>query len=282
MLFLVAVGVAAIEAVASPHTNQRSLTLSTALPAKTIVVTNINDSGPGSLRDALAVATDGDTIDATGVSGTILLTSGELQNTHNVTISGPGANNLAVDGNAQSRVFYVNLGKTVTISGLTIRNGSKRRGGIYNDGGALTLSDCTVSGNSITAAGSQATTSGRRDVTITNSTLSGNSADYGGGIATGSGQGGGAIVTVSNSTVSGNWADYGGGGIANAVHMLQRLRGDRKQQHYQRQLGPRGRRYLQLEQRRRRGSGYQQHDPEGGHFGRKHLQFGGMVTSLRL
>ena len=42
-----------------------------ALLGNIIVVTNTNDSGPGSLRDALAAANDGDTIDATGVSGTI-------------------------------------------------------------------------------------------------------------------------------------------------------------------------------------------------------------------
>ena len=57
-----------------------------AFPANTIVVTNTSDSGPGSLRNALAIANDGDTIDATGVSGTISLTSGELQITHAVTI----------------------------------------------------------------------------------------------------------------------------------------------------------------------------------------------------
>ena len=166
--------------------------------AAIIMVTNTNDSGPGSLRDALAIANDGDTIDATGVSGTILLTSGELQNTHNVTISGPGANNLAVDGNAQSRVFYVNLGKTVTISDLTITNGSS---GIYNDGGALTLSDCTVSGNS------------------------------GGGIGNDRHSGSGATMTVSNCMVSGN----SGRGIVNA--RLRRQRDDDSHQlHYQRQL----------------------------------------------
>src|SRR5215472_1307239 len=48
-----------------------------ALPRNIIVVANTNDSGPGSLRDALAIANDGDIIDATGISGTISLTSGE-------------------------------------------------------------------------------------------------------------------------------------------------------------------------------------------------------------
>src|SRR5262249_19015780 len=88
---------------------------SVAKPATIIVVTNTTDTGPGSLRDALAAANDGDTIDATGVSGTILLTSGELQINHNVTINGPGAANLAVNGNATFRVFG-NVASNVTIS----------------------------------------------------------------------------------------------------------------------------------------------------------------------
>jgi hypothetical protein len=46
--------------------------------ATTIIVTNTNDGGPGSLRQALAIASDGDTIDATGISDVITLTSGEL------------------------------------------------------------------------------------------------------------------------------------------------------------------------------------------------------------
>ena len=47
-----------------------------ALPvhAATIIVTNTNDSGPGSLRQALAVANDGDRI-IFAVTGTITLTS---------------------------------------------------------------------------------------------------------------------------------------------------------------------------------------------------------------
>src|SRR6516162_8701926 len=115
----------------------------------TIVVTNTNDSGFGSLRQALAIANDGDTIDATGVSGTIFLTSGELQVTHNVTINGPGAGNLAVNGNATFRGFE-NFASNVAISGFTITNGAAsgivEGGGILNHGG-LTVSDSSIVSN---------------------------------------------------------------------------------------------------------------------------------------
>src|SRR5262245_65711855 len=67
--------------------------------AVTVTVSSTADSGPGTLRDALASAANGDTIDAMGVSGTILLTSGQLLVTKSVTILGPGPGNLAVNGN---------------------------------------------------------------------------------------------------------------------------------------------------------------------------------------
>ena len=95
-------------------------------PTLTLIVTNTNDSGPGSLRQALADANDGDTIDF-AVTGTIGLTSGELLVARSITISGPGAENLAVNGNNQSRVFHIASGQTVTISGLTITNGHASR-----------------------------------------------------------------------------------------------------------------------------------------------------------
>src|SRR5262249_38910810 len=105
-----------------------------------ITVTNTNDSGPGSLRNALATANDGDTINF-AVSGTIGLTSGELVVDNNITISGPGSDTLAVDGNSKSRVFYVGPDATVIISDLTITNGTTTDpgGGIYNDHSTLTL-----------------------------------------------------------------------------------------------------------------------------------------------
>ena len=85
----------------------------------TLTVTSTADSGPGTLRAALASAANGDTIDASGVSGTILLTSGELPVSNSVTILGPGPANLAVNGNAASRAFNIS-GTAVTIAGLTI------------------------------------------------------------------------------------------------------------------------------------------------------------------
>src|SRR4029453_2510498 len=118
--------------------------------AATITVTNTNDSGAGSLREALAMANDGDTI-TFAVTGTIVLTSGELLVDKSVTIEGPGPPRLAVDGNATSGVFHIGSGKNVTISGLTITNGyayGENGGGIYNDHATLTLGSCTISDNS--------------------------------------------------------------------------------------------------------------------------------------
>ena len=76
--------------------------------ATTITVTNTNDTGPGSLRQALADANDGDTINF-AVTGTILVTNGELSVEKNVTISGPGLAILAVDANFMSRVFHLRV-----------------------------------------------------------------------------------------------------------------------------------------------------------------------------
>jgi len=189
-----------------------------ALPATVIVVSNTNDSGPGSLRDALAAANDGDTIDATGVSGTILLTGGELQINHNVTINGPGAEDLAVNGNATSRVFE-NFASDATISGLTITNGLATfrllayfgGGGILNHGG-LTLSGTSILSNNVNSGGFFVAFGGGIYVdsggtlTVTNSTISGNQTGLG------NGQGGGIAIlsggrlTVTNSVINNNQA----------------------------------------------------------------------------
>jgi hypothetical protein len=107
------------------------------------VVTNTNDSGPGSLRQALTVANNGDTI-TFAVTGTILLTSGGLVIIKQVTISGPGSDQLSIDGNHADFQCVFGVGATATISGLTITNGSC---GIYSDHATLTVSNCVVTRN---------------------------------------------------------------------------------------------------------------------------------------
>jgi hypothetical protein len=120
------------------------LSFATQTHAATITVTNTNDSGPGSLRQALMIAHDGDTI-TFAVTGTIVLTSGGLPVNKNVTISGAGPDQLSIDGNQALLVFGIFPDKTATISGLTIRDAQF---GVLNEQGTLAVNNCTVTGNS--------------------------------------------------------------------------------------------------------------------------------------
>jgi hypothetical protein len=176
--------------------------------AATIIVDSTDDSGPGSLRQAIQDAAPGDTINFS-VTGTITLTSGELIITKNLNIHGPGATSLAISGNDASRVVRIDSGATVTISDITIRNGSAYWGaGIRNDG-ALTLMNVAVSNNHSESSGGGILNYG--PLNLTNVAISGNTASGahplgGGGIA----HFGGA-ATLKNVTISGNSAINTGG-----------------------------------------------------------------------
>ena len=89
------------------------------------------------------IANDGDTINF-AVTGTITLTSGGLPINKNITISGPGADQLSIDGNQAIVVFGVFPGKAATISGLTARNAQS---GDF-ERGTVTVTNCVLSGNS--------------------------------------------------------------------------------------------------------------------------------------
>jgi hypothetical protein len=126
----------------------------------TIIVSNTNDSGPGSLRQAIADASDGGAIqfDPALNGQTITLTTGELVIDKNITINGPGSDLLAVSRSQTapaSRIVHIVPGRTVTIQGLTISGGSIPKfdpavvgAGIYNEQATLTLDICAVAGNS--------------------------------------------------------------------------------------------------------------------------------------
>src|SRR5262249_2584300 len=134
-----------------------------AVPAMTFTVSNLNDSGTGSLRQAILDANGAAGADViqfqAGLTGTITLTSGELSVTHDLNIQGPGANVRSASGNNASRASHLNPGAAtdiVTISGLTITGGNAtgttgNGGGVDLPTGTLNLTDCVITGN--TAAG---------------------------------------------------------------------------------------------------------------------------------
>jgi hypothetical protein len=199
------------------------------LRGATITVTEVGD-GFGvhtNLRQALADANDGDTIQFDPLLGgwnlPLAPSLGQLVVNKSVTIKWvpiSGYNPyLGVDAQHASRVFYISPGKTVTISGLTIRNGSASGdfgGGIYNDHATLTLSNCTISGNSAVPGYGGGIYNDQATLTVSNCTISGNSTWYGGGICSNWVGIGSATVTITNSTLSGNSGSAGGGGILNS------------------------------------------------------------------
>jgi predicted outer membrane repeat protein len=188
-----------------------------AMPGRTatITVTSTADSGPGTLRAALGSAADGDTINF-AVTGTILLTNGELLVSNSVTIAGPSPGFLAVNGQGSDRVFHIAPSGRVTIAGLTITNGYARfpqlpfSGGILNDHAALTVSNCVITGNPGGGLYNNGQDTGDAFVIVRDSTLANNSGT--GGIWNdGEYPGGGATVVVSNCIIRGNSSYYGGG-----------------------------------------------------------------------
>jgi PKD repeat protein len=205
------------------------------------VVTNTNDSGPGSLRQIIAAASPGEVITFDlPYPATITLTSGQISLTKDLTIVGPGAGDLIIDGNASSRVFSITGGANAFLYGLTLQNGSSSGaggcvyandqetdvilshvlvrncasnligGGVHISQGRLTLIATTLTGNSAPDGGG-AGLSNLGTLTVINSTIAGNSAaSYGGGIADGNGSG---IVVLRHSAVVYNTAGNGLAGV---------------------------------------------------------------------
>ncbi|HXF84024.1 MAG TPA: sortase [Anaerolineales bacterium] len=179
-----------------------------------------------------------DTITFSASITTITLSSPlpSIVNAGALTIDGGG--DITISGDGSVRVMYVNSGATLTLQNLTIANGSAvNGGGVYNDGGTLTITGSTFSGNSAGGFGGGVYNDGGT-LTITNSTFSNNIVSYdGGGVynagtlnVTNStfsdnsvvydGDGGGVYnvgtLTITNSTFSGNSATFLGGGVLNA------------------------------------------------------------------
>ena len=200
--------------------------------ANTYVVTNSNDSGAGSLRQAISDANNHAGADiitfATATNGIPIVLAGavsenanaggdlDILNNGDLTIQGNGAANTIIDGGGIDRVLHVCPGggctNSVTLQGVTIRNGSigGYGGGIYNRGN-LTVDNSIVSGNTAIKGGG---IYNKAPLTIQNGSLIGGS----GAGNTATGDGGGiynetSLTTVDASTINGNTATGDGGGI---------------------------------------------------------------------
>ncbi|GIV33509.1 MAG: hypothetical protein KatS3mg031_1044 [Chitinophagales bacterium] len=182
--------------------------------ANVILVTTTNDSGPGSLREAITnLAGPGDTIRfASSLSGdTVRLTSGEIIFPVNLSVSveGLGEHFTFISGTLNSRIFTIHAGDTVTIKNITLTEGmAADSGGAIKNDGHLTISYCTISGNRAHAGGG---IYNKASLTMYHCTLSNNQASsgQGGGIYSASG-----MLTALNCSITNNNATGNGGGAS--------------------------------------------------------------------
>lgn len=193
----------------------------------TLIVTKTADTADGicdsdcSLREAIAVASSGDTVTFDSglfMTPRIIRLGSMLLIDKNLTIHGVGG--VIIDGNNVCRVFDINNLGTATLTDMTITGGNGSGIVITNDGGAiinsgnLTLVNVTVTGNSTSGGNGGGIANGSLSgatMTIVSSTISDNSASgsvNGGGIYTASGS-----LSITGSTISGNLTGSSGGGV---------------------------------------------------------------------
>jgi CSLREA domain-containing protein len=177
-----------------------------------ITAANSNTASGATGGECVAGSSTGsDTIDLTGLTGVITLTSVLPNISSNATINGPGSGVLTIQrgGPMPFTVFTISSSAIATISGLTIQGGAPNSSNeAINNSGTLSLTDCVVSG-----FGSGLANTGQFTLTISNSVISGNL--NGGGISNIFG-----TINLVNSVVSGNSSGAFGPGIANSFGTL--------------------------------------------------------------
>ncbi|MFP4100195.1 MAG: hypothetical protein ACLFWZ_06330, partial [Coleofasciculus sp.] len=194
-----------------------------------LIVTNTQDNGSGSLREAIALAQSGDTIKfSSSIAGkTLTLRTGQLEIRpgKNITIDGADAPGLKISGNKQSRIFYVNSNQdfnaSLTLKNLDLINGySNERGGAIEitHQGALTVDNVQFKNNIADNGGGAIYSAWETDLIVNASTFDNNKA-----VAGNDERGAGAIafvspgeITVTNSEFTNNQGINGG-----AINSLQ-------------------------------------------------------------
>ncbi len=188
------------------------------------LVTTTQDNVVGSLRWCMNNAPSGSTIMfAQNVRRLIKIMGGDLVvgGGKQLTIVGPGADQLTISGGTINAHFHVSKGATLHISGLSFKNSETVVNAFLFNEGTLTVTNSFISDNKTTAdvtnlgvvisLGLGGGIVNRGTLAVTDSTISGNTVTtgWGGGIANF------GKFTLTNSTISGNTATNGNGGILN-------------------------------------------------------------------
>lgn len=203
----------------------------------TFTVANLNDSGVGSLRQAiinanLTPATD-TIVFANGLAGTILLTTGEMDVVTPVNLVGPGPGKITINANNASRIFDVtdsdpNRESRFSISGLSLilGNATSSFGGAIRSDESLSVNRCVISNCSADADGGGIFVDGgaATHVSIRSSIITGNSAvNSGGGVFLDAKAG----ITITGAKLLNNSAGLNGGGatlgVADATGSLAKV-----------------------------------------------------------
>jgi hypothetical protein len=193
-----------------------------------IVVTNCDDSGPGSLREAYFNAIDNDEIDLSQLDcSTISLTTGALTNSpsaDNVILVGPGKYDLTIDGGNRNRVLVHNGSEYLQVFGLSLTGGSyigPYGGGCIYSYGSIFAGYANISGCSLSSSGTDHAYGGAiyakggvilEDVHITGSTAHAASSDSAGGAVWAGGKVQIVTSTISGNSVAGDGSHYARGG----------------------------------------------------------------------
>lgn len=218
--------------------------LLTAFTVNTLADTTDAGDNLLTLREAVAQANalaGADAITfAPGLTGSIKLADGQIAITDALTVTGPGAPLLTLDGNSASRIFTIAAGTQATLANLALANGrvgEQQNGGAISNDGTLTLIGVSITGSRAGDGGSPATFGAAGGngggvynagtLTIRDSAILDNAAgtgadgndDFGfGGSGGRGGDGGGvyndvgATLTMLNTTLARNKAGDGGNG----------------------------------------------------------------------